>query len=233
MNKFYTAFKREVSWFNSKGESTDVYDISDFTLTDKFRSTFPVLTELINQSHKTGIDTDENSYLLFSWEKENHISGWLCQLDDPIIEVIEEHQILLDNIVGIVESFNGPEKMVVNGVNYNYSLTLNQDFMFVGSRCTEHLDWEEYYLEKCKDANLRPMDLNSKVFFTREANGAKYFYDKKTRTVNLFSTDHAFNFVNPLPNQPEYTMHSIQGVESFIEFVELAAQQWLSHIKGL
>ena len=114
----------------------------------------------------------------------------------------------------------------LNGINYNYTLTLNQDFMFVGSMNTDKLDWEEYYIDRCEKLGTKPIDLSNSVFFTKEANGAKYFYDRKTKDVKLFSHDHAFRFVESLPNHPEYTMHKINRVDNFTEFVELTAKQW-------
>ena len=39
------------------------------------------------------------------------------------------------------------------------------------------------------------------------------------------------SFVNFLPNQPKYTMHTIKGIESFVDFVEKIADQWLFYLE--
>ncbi len=231
MNKYFQAFKNEISWFNYKNEPMEVFEIEEFNLTDRFKEIFPITTALINLSKKTGVEFKGKSLVLFTWEIEEKISGWMCQFDKPNIDLIEEHQVLIDNIGGIIESFNGPESVEINGIDYNYTLTLNQDFMFVGSLNTDKLDWAEYYLESCEKLNFKPIDLTNKVFFTKEANGAKYFYNKETKEVNLFSHDHAFGFVDFLPNQPKYTMHKIKGVNIFEDFVELIAEQWNKHFE--
>ena len=226
MNKYFNAFQDETRWFNNKKEPIEIFEIKFFNLTQKFQETFPTTTELINSSAKTGVEYKGKSMILFTWEIGGEISGWMCQFDKPTIQLIEEHQLLIDNIGGIIESFNGPESIELNGVDYNYTLTLNQDFMFVGSMNTDKLDWEEYYIDRCKEMGFKPIDLSNSVCFTKEANGAKYLYDRKTKEVKLFSHDHAFRFVEFLPNHPEYTMHKVNGADNFTEFVELTAKQW-------
>ena len=231
MNRYFQAFQNEISWFNYKKEPIEVFEIDKFNLTKKFQDTFPNTTKLINKSVKTGVEFKGKSMILFAWEIEDDISGWMCQFDRPKIELIEEHQILIDNIGGIIESFNGPESIEINEVDYNYTLTLNQDFMFVGSMNTDKFDWEDYYLEWCARSNCSPMDLSNSVFFAREANGAKYFYDRKTKKVKLFSYDNGFRFIEPIPNQPERMMYTIKGVDNFEEFVEMTAKQWNKYFK--
>jgi len=231
MNKSFQAFRNEIKSFNYKNEPIKVFEIENFFLTKKFEEIFPLASELINKSIKTGIEFKGKSMILFTWEIENKISGWLCQFDKSKINLIEEHQILIDNIGGIIESFNGPESAEINGIDYNYSLTLNQDFICVGSLCLDKPSWLDYYLEWCKEKKVEPIDLSNSVFFTREANGANYFYERKTKEVLLFSYDNAFEFVEPLPNQPERSIYKVKGVENFREFVELIAKQWNKHFE--
>lgn len=226
MNKYFQAFQEEISWFNYKKEPIEVFEIEKFNLTKRFIEIFPITAELINSSKKTGVRFQGKSLVLFTWEIGKEISGWMCQFDEPNIELIEEHQILIENIGGIIHSFNEPESIELNEVNYNYVLTLSQDFMFVGSLCVDKLDWADYYYERCEELDTQPINLSNSVFFTLEGNGAKYFYDRNTKLVKLFSHDHAFKFVDFMPNHPEYTMHKIKGVDTFREFVELMSKQW-------
>ena len=78
---------------------------------------------------------------------------------------------------------------------------------------------------------IEPIDLSNSVFYSKEGNGAKYFYDRDTKQVKLFSHDHNFNVVEILSNQPEYTLHRINGINNFIDFVELLAKQWLKYFE--
>ncbi|MEM6771322.1 MAG: hypothetical protein AAF597_12135, partial [Bacteroidota bacterium] len=133
-------------------------------------------------------------------------------------------------IGGLIESFGGPESIEIDGLDYNYSLSLNQDFLFVGSLCTNKLGLQEYYLNACKHAGVDSIDLSNVVSFAQEANGATYFYDRNTKAVSLLSHDHAFSFVEPLPDQPANTMYQVIGAQDFIAFVELLARQWKVHL---
>jgi hypothetical protein len=231
MNRYFNTFQNEISWFNYKKEPIKVFEIENFNLTNKFQQTYPNMTKLINESVKTGVEFKGKSMVLFTWEKGKEISGWMCQFDNPTIQLIEEHQILIDNIGGIIHSFNGPKSIELNGVDYNYTLTLNQDFMFVGSMNTDKIGWEEYYLEWCRIGDFKPIDLSNSVFFTKEADGAQYFYDRRTKEVKLFSYDNAFRFIEPIANQPERSMYKIKGVSKFTEFVEMTAKQWIEYFK--
>lgn len=232
MNKYYNAFQDAISWFNFKKDPVEVFEIKQFKSTKKFQEIFPVTANLIDQSTKTGVVFNEKSLILFTWEIGQEISGWMCQFDNPRIEIIEEHKILIDNIGGIIESFNGPEGIDVNGITYNYSLTLNQNFMYVGSMCDAKMDWEDYYKDRCKSEGFLSMDLSDSVFFTQEANGARTFYDRKTKKITLFSHDHAFKFVDFISGQPERTMYKIKGVENFVDYVELTSKQWDTYFEN-
>lgn len=230
MNKYFQAFQKEISWFNRKKEPIQIVDIEEYHLPKKFKDIFPTSTELIAKSQKTSIEFKGKAMMLFSWEIGEKICGWLCQFDQADIQLIPEHQILVEYMGGIIESFNGPESIEIEAINYNYALSLNQEFMFVASMSSEKLNWEEYYLDVCENVGLTPIDLSNSVFFSREENGAQYFYNKISKEVFLFSHDHSFDFVEFLPDQAEYTLHKIKGVHTFTEFVELNARQWKKFI---
>ena len=51
-------------------------------------------------------------------------------------------------------------------------------------------------------------------------------YDPFTKKVMIFSHDHRFTDVDFMDNQPKYTFHTIQVVETFIDYVEKVAAQW-------
>lgn len=233
MNKHFQAFQKEISWFNYKKEPIEVFEIEKFNLTHKFQNIFPSVTELIDKSQKIGVEIAEKSMILFTWEIGGEISGWLCQFDKPKISIIEEHQILIDNIGGIIESFNGPHLIEIDDIKYNRPLNLNQYFMFVGSLCSDSTkcDWEEPYLKWCEKINVRPIDLSNCVFFTREANGDNFFYDRHTKEIKLFAHDSGYQFIKPVPNQPERSIYTVKGVSKFDEFVELLAKQWLRYFE--
>jgi len=232
MNRFLKEFQNQVSWFNHQNKPLETYEISSYDLTTTFKTTFPELTRLIDASFKTGIEMDGKSMILFTWELDHVISGWMCQLDSPRVELIAEHRILIDNIGGIIESFNGPTSVDIDGRHYNTALHLNQYFMFVGSMCSDHTDcdWYAPYLDWCNKIHANPIDISNAVFFTREANGDNFFYDRTTKEVKLFAHDTGYQYVDPEPDQPERSLYTINGLTTFDEFVELLAKQWLSYL---
>lgn len=231
MNKYFKAFKEEITWFNYDNEPIEVFEIEDFELTEKFKTLFPCMTTLIEMSAQISVDFKGKSYILFGWDIMGSISGWLCQFDQAEIDLMEEHQVLVDNIGGIVQTFGDVESVVLNGIDYNYTLWLNMDSIFVASLCTTYDQNIELYLIWCKEGNFTPIDLTNKVYFAKEATGAVYFYDKRSKEVLLLSYDHAFNFVEYLPDQPELTLHRLFGIKTFKDYVELLAIQALQNKK--
>ncbi len=69
------------------------------------------------------------------------------------------------------------------------------------------------------------------VTFALEASGNRTLYDIASEMVWLFATDHDFDFVTPVPDQPEFTFYTIHGADTFTEYVELLARQWLEFVK--
>jgi hypothetical protein len=47
----------------------------------------------------------------------------------------------------------------------------------------------------------------------------------------IFSHDHRFTNVDFMEKQAEYTFHTIQAVETFIDYVEEVAAQWKVNLK--
>lgn len=87
MNKYFQAFKAEITWFNYKNEPIDIFEIENFFLTKKFETIFPVTSELINKSVKTGVEYKGKSLILFTWKLRNEICGWMCQFDKSRINL--------------------------------------------------------------------------------------------------------------------------------------------------
>jgi len=234
MSRHFKEFQKQVSWFNHKQKPLEIFEIESFDLTTKFRSIFPNLSKIIDKSHKTGVELAGKSMVLFTWEIGEEISGWMCQFDSPRVPIIREHRILIDNIGGIMESFNGPISIELEGVNYNQALNLNQRFMFTGSMCSDFsdCDWFDPYLEWCEKIGASPIDISNSTFFTREANGDNFFYDRSTKDVLLFAHDAGYQFIEPVANQPNRSLYTINGVRKFDEFVELLGKQWLSYIEN-
>jgi hypothetical protein len=217
-------FKLERSYFIRRTDKVIVTS-GNITISPEFEKTFPVLNNLMRKARVLDVALRKDTYKLYSWTAKDGLScGWLCKIEAPEtsnIEILPEHQLLLDNIGGIRECFNEPEDAFTN----------NQNFLFIKSECKRGLDWIEYYYESCRQNNLEPIPVDNLVSFVHEANGAETLYHIKTRQIYLFSHDHCFDYVTFVEGQPEYTFHYINGVSNFIDYVETLASQWRDHIE--
>lgn len=227
----FDIFKQEISWFIEPMDKVDLATaIPNFSIT--FISTFPTLHKLLSQATVLEVRlTRKNNtayYKLFSWTDKNNLkSGWLCKFetDEQELQILEEHQLLLDNLGGIQESYTQIE-------TENEILTDNQNFIFTKSECRKGLeDWTELYDETCNDEGLEKINTMDLICFASEANGNETFYDLKTKQILLFASDHSFDNVEVLKGQPEYTFYTINGVTTFVNYVEVLAQQWLDNLQ--
>ncbi|WP_347838564.1 hypothetical protein [uncultured Draconibacterium sp.] len=224
-NRDFEAFRNDVSWF-LKPNSDIVFKDSELMISEEFKKTFPKLSGLIQKARVSNVEIDSESYILFAWDNvDNQICGWLNKLelaDSYKCEMIEEHELLLRNIGGIKESFNEPED----------SFTNNQNFVFIGSECMRGIgDWDDYYSMMCEDDKCEKIDSSNYLAFVYEANGALTMYEPESKKVFLFSHDHCFDNVEFIENQPEYTFHKFKNVDTFTDYVEELADQWVKFIK--
>lgn len=226
-NDDFRAFKEAKSWFFKPDASILFKEKRDLRLSEEFKETFPGLSSIAEKARTTILEIDGEEYLLLAWNnKDDQICGWLNKIEDPesfFCELIPEHELLLRNIGGIVESFNQPEVWLGN----------NQDFMFTGSACFKGIGrWEEYYSMLCEEGGFEQIDYSQFLTFVEEANGGMTMYDTYTKKVVIFSHDHCFTNVDFMEKQPEYTFHTIHAVETFIDYVEEVAAQWKVQLIG-
>ncbi|WP_158978998.1 hypothetical protein [Cellulophaga sp. L1A9] len=222
MNKDLKAFIEDISWFFQENDKIE-YEENILELSADFKHIFPKLTKLIECSRKTFLLINNVPHILFAWNDiDDEIFGWLNKVED--LEGISdklsaEHKILLQNIGGIQESFNQPED----------SLTNNQNFMFIGTECSFGIgSWNEYYKEICGEENIEPIEHSNLICFAEEANGNMTFYHPRTNKIMLFASDHCFDDITPITGQPEYTFYNYDIINTFTEYVEKVADEWIA-----
>lgn len=222
MNIDFETFKKDINWFIKPTDKVELLDTTlNYSLTKKFQETFPKLTSLIKKARVLNLTINYQSYRLFSWtNKDNKSFGWLNKIESDKttdIELIDEHELILQEIGGIQESYNQPEP----------SLTNNQNFLFIKSECSKGIGgWDDYYEMMCEEENKQKIDYKDFVCFVQEANGDVTLYDRNSKEVMLFAHDHCFDNVEFLENQPEYTFHKINGIKTFVDYVESLATEW-------
>lgn len=226
MNTDFETFKKTIPWFIKPVDNVELLNTQlNYGLTETFQTTFPTLSILIQKARVLNLTINKQPYKLFSWTNKDKISyGWLNKIEPEIkngIELIDDHKLLLDEIGGIQESYNQPES----------SLTNNQNFLFIKSECSNGIgDWEDYYKTMCEEEEKSQIDTKDFVCFVQEANGNLTLYEKQSKKVLLFAHDHSFDNVEFLEDQPMYTFHTINGIETFVDYVEQIAVEWLNEI---
>lgn len=222
MNPDFETFKKDINWFIRPNDLVEFSDTKPHPdLSDDFKSTFPALSRLIQKARTLDFSINSKPYRLLSWTNKYNIScGWLTQIESENtdnFQLAQEHELLLKEIGGIVESYHQPEP----------ALTNNQDYLFLKSACMTGIgEWEEYYENLCEEESKEPIDYNDFICFALEANGNMTMYEKNSGKVILFAHDHWFEDVDVFENQPEYTFYTIQGVENFVDYVEKMADEW-------
>jgi hypothetical protein len=230
----FEIFKKECSWFIQQTDKVEIKE-AKIDCSKDFSTMFPLLTWLLSKARVADVtltrtkkkkETTHN-YRLYSWNtKSGNTAGWLCRIEpnNSTFEILPEHQLLVDNIGGIEESYEEQECKTEK-------LTDNQNHLFIKSKCERmDNDLKDFYLDTCKDNNLQPLNTDSLITFAVEANGNATYYDLKTKKVLLFATDHCFDYVTKMENQPEYTFYTINEVKNFVDYVEKLARQWLEEV---
>ncbi|MCZ2129062.1 MAG: hypothetical protein LC109_02220 [Bacteroidia bacterium] len=96
MNIDFETFKTDISWFVKPADKVVLLDTTlNYSLTDDFRATFPILTNLIQKSRVLNLTINSQQYRLFSWSNHDNKSiGWLNKIEldkTNDIELIDEH----------------------------------------------------------------------------------------------------------------------------------------------
>jgi hypothetical protein len=201
----------------------------------RFIDRFPYLWNILSKARVHTLDVNSEEHLLLCWDSRyGETCNWLIdrgRYRNHSSGLGMTHTMFLEGLGGIKESYFGPDQTIIDGVHYNCALTSNQNFMFNSSECKIGLGrWQLFYEDRCLFDDKAAMDTSSLVLFALEANGNSALYERQTEQILLFAHDHNFNFIAPLPNQPEFTFYTINGAPTFTDYVELLARQWLEWV---
>jgi hypothetical protein len=192
----------------------------------EFRESFPCLTQLLSKARVTEVVGAEGPRLLFGWTAwtEDHL-WWLSPPpgyagDTATSKLLSpEHQLLLRHFGGILESEYLPKFS---------TLASNQNFLFVETKCQRGFgDCNDYLLKFSSQFSLS-LDTANYLTFVQEANGNRTAYRLSDGKVIMCAPDHYFQYIEPLTGWPENSLYSFKYVESFCDYVEFLAVQWLT-----
>ncbi len=221
----WLAFIESVPWFLDSRSNVRVLESKEGVHFPPLASiAFPILSDLLAKSTATPVIVNDINYLLLAWDSsEGHRFGWICLPPslESAINIHSLHTDLLRSFGGIVERFNEPEDTWL--LNHNEVLTAHEsshDATFIN----------DYMWAFDNVGAILPIRLSDYYSIAREANGNSTLCHRSSGKVVLFAPDHAFDFVSPLEGCPEYTLYRLIGVETFRDWVEAIASQWLAHL---
>lgn len=207
----------------------DNIEETELNLPNEFTTTFPLLADLLHRAKVIDFVINGNQrfrqYIWFT--PAGNMLGWLCQLEHLIpaeIKFLKEHLLLAKNMGGIIEHWgNEDESTLLDAKLFNFSL----------KESTQGInEWEEHYLERCKEREIIPRDTSKFVTFSLESNGVPTFYDIENQQVYSY----LFNGYSelrsrPINGHPDYTIYEYQDIKTFNEYIEYLAKEWLSLIE--
>lgn len=202
------------------------------TFSKEFSSLFPELSNLISKASVVDFTINSNRrFRQYIWtKKDGSTNGWLCNLEHCTPQgrnIIEEHELLSKSVGSIIECWTSDEDAKVE------TFIDNNNFTFSLVDTTKGIaGWEDNYLELCEEESISPLDINDFVTFALEANGNITFYNYKTKEVFYYAHDGYYAFdISLVDKQPEYSIHTIDGVSTFVDYVEQLAKQWLAIVR--
>ena len=221
---------RKVYGYHDKALDIKILDIG-FELSKEFQETFPKMTELINTARILNLEINQVPHTLFSWTYKGESCGWLSffeDFSDLDLDIIDEHQLVLSQIGGIVQDYS----------YFNYNFFLLQKYIFTGYKCMKGLgDWAKDYELACTKNNIPLKDrINHEelIVFANAYRGKLTAYHPVTKEILQFIPEEqnyprgqCGYYREKVENQPDDTFYTIKGVRYFTDFVEhLAEECW-------
>lgn len=223
----------------------------------KFEQLFPQLNELLNKARCTPVGLKPGSIDCFGSEVDRHptlmyLLGWNDSLAPAEADTVSlgwvtvppgltgdfeasgrlhaDHKILLESFGGINDYWGGWHNWSPSTLISNYY------YAFVEQHCEPELSSWRHYYEYFQESDFsekfeNPIDASNYVVFAKEANGNRSAYHVESGAVILMATDHAFDYVSPLPGCPDCTLYTIDGCSDFQSWVEMLAGQWLGQVE--
>lgn len=210
------------------------YSPANFPLSDEFKNTFPQLTHLVSKANVTEVEINGLFRRIFIWENsEGEKIGWNtnnytlpCFDDDyyerknpEISDLLAEHILLVQNVGGIVEILNDEEELDSFTCAKEFLFSLKHCFKLSAKEYLSHYDIGEDFISY--------FDTEQLVCFVEEGNGSLTLYNNQTGNVFLFGICYDYDDIQAFDSEQESNVYLLKGANTFIDFVETMATQWI------
>ena len=229
MNRHWEQFIDYVPWL-AEPHATTVVGASRppgawAPASSEFDQLFPEIHRLLREAFVTSLVIDGAQYELYTWLRRDDAScGWLSPLPsgNPPSLLHPHHRVLLTSFGGIVERSNEPTWWILN---HNDALTEREarhDATFIRDYA--------WAFENTSVETIIPVEQFYSI--ARELNGNTTLCHRVSGEVVLFAPDHAFDYVEPFPGCPDYTLYRLRGAPCFHDWVNTVARQWRMAMEG-
>lgn len=202
-------------------------------LPSDFASLFPRMTSLLDKAYKVEFTLNSNQrFRQYIWTNgKGGATGWLCKLEHCVPQgrnIIAEHILLSKCVGGIVEYWlddrTEDADSFIDANEFTFSLV--DSTVGIGG-------WEDNYVNECKEQGVEPLDTSEFLTFALEANGNTTFYSHITKEVFVYLHDDYSPFeITPHKGHPLCTIYQYDKAQTFVEYVETLADQWLQVIQS-
>ncbi|MBK5719385.1 hypothetical protein JGH11_00735 [Dysgonomonas sp. Marseille-P4677] len=202
-------------------------------LSQEFITLFPKMARLLDKAYKVEFTLNGNQrFRQYIWTREEgSTAGWLCKLEHCVPQgrnIIPEHILLSQTVGGIIDYWLTDSTKEANSfIDANeFTFSLVDSTIGIGG-------WEDNYINECKEQGLEPLNTSEFLTFALEANGNTTFYSHKTKEVFVYLHDDYSPFeITPHKGHPLCTIYQYDKAKSFVEYVEILAEQWLQVIQS-
>jgi hypothetical protein len=147
----------------------------------------------------------------------------LCRRPIHLSSRHRDHRVLLTSFGGIVERSNEPESWIINHNDVLTEREAQHDATFIRAYA-----WA--FEEKSGEI---PIHLEQFYSIAVEANRNTTLCHRLSGEIVLFAPDHGFDYVEPFPGCPDYTLYRLVGAPRFCDWVNTVARQWREWIEGV
>lgn len=183
---------------------------------------FPSLSEALKRAQYFALKIEKRDFMLLAWRNTRGKSmGWLCDHPEETKAGVSHCHSLLISMLGGIRDYWG---------DYFHHELVNKRFFGTLERsgAVELVA----ALTEGGDSPLPPISgIEEAIVVSEEYNGNRAFYCPGAEDLYFWAPDHCDESLIEVPHLRRWYIHTKARTATFSHYVELLANQWLSHIE--